>query len=81
MYWKGEAELLEDRSYDYGCNSRTPLRDEVGSFKKKELIRLWNSILLEPGQPSAQLTKLIIIIYYYLLVSFIVFLVYSFLGL
>ena len=27
--------------------------------KKKELIRLWNSILPEPGQPSAQLSKLI----------------------
>ena len=28
-------------------------------LKKKELIRLWNSILPEPGQPSAQLSKLI----------------------
>ena len=28
-------------------------------FLKKELIRLWNSILPEPGQPSAQLSKLI----------------------
>ena len=28
-------------------------------FSKKELIRLWNSILSEPGQPSAQLSKLI----------------------
>ena len=28
-------------------------------LKKKELIRLWNSILPEPGQPSAQLCKLI----------------------
>ena len=26
---------------------------------KKKLIRLWNSILPEPGQPSAQLSKLI----------------------
>ena len=26
---------------------------------RKELIRLWNSILPEPGQPSAQLSKLI----------------------
>ena len=26
---------------------------------KKELIRLWNSILPEPGQPSAQLSELI----------------------
>ena len=52
------AELLEDRAYDYGCNSGTPLRDAVGSLKKKELIRLWNSILPEPGQPC-QLSKLI----------------------
>ena len=35
MYWKGEAELLEDWAYDYGCSSGTPLRDAVGSFKKK----------------------------------------------
>ena len=28
-------------------------------FSKRELIRLWNSILPEPGQPSAQLSKLI----------------------
>ena len=34
-YWKGEGELLEDQAYDYGCNSGTPLRDAVGSFKKK----------------------------------------------
>ena len=31
MYWKGEDELLEDRAYDYGCNSEIPLRDAVGS--------------------------------------------------
>ena len=30
-YWKGEAELLDDRAYGYGCNSETPLRDAVGS--------------------------------------------------
>ena len=35
MYWRGEAELLEDRAYNYGCNSGTPLRDAVGSLKKK----------------------------------------------
>ena len=35
-YWKGEGELLEDRAYDYGCNSETPLRDAVGSFRKKK---------------------------------------------
>ena len=46
------------RAYDYGCNLGTPLRDAVGSLRK-ELIRLWNSILPEPGQPSAQLSKLI----------------------
>ena len=34
MYWKGDAELLEDRAYDYGCNSGTPLRDAVDSLKK-----------------------------------------------
>ena len=28
-------------------------------FQKKELIRLWNSLLPEPGQPSAKLSKLI----------------------
>ena len=35
MYWKGEDELLEERAYDYGCNSGTPLRDAVGSLKKR----------------------------------------------
>ena len=50
--------LREDWAYDCGCNSWSPLRDAVGSLKK-ELIRLWNSILPEPGQPSAQLSKLI----------------------
>ena len=30
--------------------------DAVGSFKEK-LIRLWNSILPEPEQPGAQLSK------------------------
>ena len=34
-------------------NSGSPLRDAVGSLEK-ELIHLWNSILSEPGQPSAQ---------------------------
>ena len=32
VLWKGEAELLDDRAYDYGCNSGIPLRDAVGSF-------------------------------------------------
>ena len=41
-----------------GCNSGSPLGDAIGSVKK-ELIRLWNSILPDPGQPSAQLSKLI----------------------
>ena len=49
---------MEDRAYDCGCNSGSPLRDAVGSLKK-ELIRLWNSILLEPGQPSTQLSELL----------------------
>ena len=52
------GELREDRAYDRGCNSRSPLSDAVGSLRK-ELIRLWNSILPELGQPSAQLSKLI----------------------
>ena len=46
----------EDRADDCGCNSRSPVRDAVGS--KKELIPLRNSILPEPGQPRAQLSKL-----------------------
>ena len=49
---------MEDRAYDCGCNSRSPLRDAVGSLKK-ELIRLYNSILPETGQPSSQLSELI----------------------
>ena len=44
--------------YDCDCNSGSPLREAVGSLEK-ELIRLWNSILPEPEQPSAQLPKLI----------------------
>ena len=55
-----EEELREDRAYDCGCTSWSPLRDAVGSFKK-ELIRIWNSILPEPGQPSTQLSKLILL--------------------
>ena len=35
------------------CNSGSSLGDAVGSLEK-ELIRLWNSILHEPGQPGAQ---------------------------
>ena len=31
---KGRSELREDRAYDCGCNSWSPLRDAVGSFKK-----------------------------------------------
>ena len=56
MYWRERSELREDRAY--ACNSWSPLRDAVGSFKK-ELIRFRNSILPESGQPSAQLSKLI----------------------
>ena len=47
-----KGELREDRPYDYGCNSGSSLRDAVGSLKK-ELIRLWNSVL------CAELSKLI----------------------
>ena len=46
--------LWEDQSYNCGCNSGSPLRDAAGSLEK-ELIRHWNSILPEPGQPSAEL--------------------------
>ena len=53
------SELQKDQAYDYGCNSRSTLRDAVSSLQKKELIRLWNSILPEPGQLSAQLSKVI----------------------
>ena len=35
------------------------LLSEMPLVLKIELIRLWNSILPEPGQPSAQLSKLI----------------------
>ena len=52
------SELWEDRAYDCGCNTGSPLRDAVVSLKK-ELIHLWNSLLPEPEQPSAQLPKLI----------------------
>ena len=58
MYLRESSELREDRAYDYGCNSGSTLRDAVGSFKK-ELIRVWNSVLPDPGQPNAQLSKLI----------------------
>ena len=34
MYLRERSELLEDRAYDCGCNS-WPLRDAVGSFKKR----------------------------------------------
>ena len=40
------------------CNSGSTLRDAVGSFYEKELIRLWNSILHEPRQSRAKLSKL-----------------------
>ena len=32
---KERSELWEDRAYDCGCNSWSPLRNSVGSFKKK----------------------------------------------
>ena len=37
-------------AYDCGCNSGSPFRDRISYFFK-ELIRLWYSILPEPGQP------------------------------
>ena len=53
---RGEkVELRVDRAYDCGCNSGSPLGDVVGSLKI-DPIPLWNSILPEPGQPSAQLS-------------------------
>ena len=58
MYLRESSELREDRAYDCGCNSWSLLMDAVGSLRK-ELIRLWNSILPESGQPSPQLSKLI----------------------
>ena len=58
MYWKAEAELLEDRLMTMAATQKLLSGNAVG-LKKKKLIRLWNSILIEPGQPSAQLSKLI----------------------
>ena len=58
MYLRERSELREDRAYDCGCNTRSPLMDAIGSLKQ-ELLNFWNSILPEPGQPSAQLSKLI----------------------
>ena len=55
---KGDEWATGRSGYDCGCNSWSPLRNGVVLFKK-ELIRLWNSILPEPEQPSAQLSKLI----------------------
>ena len=52
------SELREDRAYDCGCNSESPLKDAVGSLRKRTHPS-WNIILPEPGQPSAQLSKLI----------------------
>ena len=34
MYLRERSELREDRAYDYGCNSWSPLRDAIGSFKR-----------------------------------------------
>ena len=45
-------------AHSSGCNSWSLLMDAVGSFEKRTH-RLWNSILPEPGQLSAQLSKLI----------------------
>ena len=62
-YWreryvlKGERWVTEDRAYDCGCNSGSPLRDAVGS--KNRTHPPLERILPEPGQPSARLSKLI----------------------
>ena len=32
------SELQEDRAYNYGCNSWSPLRDAVGSYKKNSSV-------------------------------------------
>ena len=42
------SKLQEDRAYKYGGNTGSRLRDAIGSYYKKELIRLRNSILPEP---------------------------------
>ena len=56
-YYREKCELREDRVCYSGRNSGSPLWDDVGSFKK-ELIRLWNSILNALGQPSAHLSNI-----------------------
>ena len=35
MYLTERSELWEDRAYDCGCNSWSPIRDAVGSFQKR----------------------------------------------
>ena len=51
-YWKiGLTTMAETRKLLSGM--------QLVLFLKKELNRLWNSILPEPGQPSAQLSKLL----------------------
>ena len=55
----------EGREVSYGKIGLTPvavtqnLLSGMPLVLKIELIRLWNSLLPEPGQPSAQLSKLI----------------------
>ena len=47
------SELREDRAYDCGSNSGSPIRDAVGSLRKRIHPALELHILPEPGQPSA----------------------------
>ena len=54
--YRERSELRQDRAYDCGCNSGSPLKDAVGSLEK-ELIRYRNRIVPEPGQLSDQLHK------------------------
>ena len=53
------SELWEDQAYECGCNLGSPLIGAICSFKKKELIHLWNSILLEPEKHNVQLSELL----------------------
>ena len=58
MYLRERSELREDRAYCCGCNSWSPLRDAVGSFKKRTHPPL-EQYITWTGQPSAQLSTLI----------------------
>ena len=59
-YWRERSELREDRAYDCGCNSGSPLRDAVGSLKKKPhpplTVYYLNQDNPEPNCPNSRLT-------------------------